>query len=121
MITKKIDIDGKKYTLTVRRSLIRTIYQISPELLRLKDAKKAEEIEESEIGFKANLDLIANIDVLFYEMIKVAHSNISQEKASEIYDKFDSEYDDAATSLIELAMSIFTSGDQEKKKIVWED
>ena len=121
MITKKIDIDGKKYTLTVRRSLIRTIYNIAPRLLKLKDAKNAEEIENSVDGFEANLDLITNIDILFYEMIKVAHSNISQEKASEIYDKFDAEYEGAASSLIELAMSIFTEGDQAKKKIVWED
>lgn len=121
MITKRIEIAGKKYTLTVRRSLIKTIYQISPELLKLRDAKKAEEIENSITGFKANIDLIANIDELFYEMIKVAHNNIDREKAAEIYDAFDAEYENAAASLIELAMSVFATGDQEKKKIVWED
>lgn len=113
---KKIQIGDKKYTLTANRSIIKTLYNIAPELLKI-DAKKG---TASETNVKASVDLVANLDVLFYDMIKVAHKDITKEKSDEILDKFESEYEDVQNELLNFAMSVFTTGDQKKKKIVWE-
>lgn len=114
---KKIQIGDKKYTLTANRSIIKTLYNIAPELLKL-DSKKG---MESETNVKASVEVLAKLDILFYDMIKVVHKDITKEKSDEILDKFENEYEDVQTALLNLAMSVFTTGDQKKKKIVWED
>lgn len=113
---KKIQIGDKKYVLTANRSIIKTLYEIAPDMLKLKEGEK-----DSELQAKAGIDLMANLDKLFYDMIKVAHKDITKEKSDEILGKFENEYEDVQDALLELAMSVFTTGDQKKKKIVWED
>lgn len=114
---KKIQIGDKKYTLTANRSIIKTIYSISPDLLKIGQKNRGEDNLEAKVG----VDLMANLDRLFYDMIKVVHKDITPEKSNEILDKFENEYEDVQTELLNLAMSVFTTGDQNKKKIIWED
>lgn len=116
MVQRRITIGDKKYTLTANRSIIKTLYKISPDLLKIRDGKE-NETEARAVG----VDLVAGLDILFYDMIKVVHKDITPEKSNEILDKFDSEYEDVQTELFNFAMSVFTTGDQKKKKIVWED
>lgn len=117
MLQRKITIGGKKYTLTANRKIIKTIYSICPALLAVKDKKMS---REDEAGY--GVDLLAGLDTLFYDMIKIAQPDISKEKSDEILDKFESEYEDVQTELMNFAMSVFTTGDQKKKKkIVWEE
>lgn len=113
---KKITISGKKYTLTANRSIIKTLYAIAPDMLAIGNAKK-----ESGLEAKVSIDLMANLDRLFFDMIKVAHRDITKETSDEILDKFESEYEDVQTELVNLAMSVFTTGDQKKKKVIWEE
>nr|DAK86202.1 MAG TPA: hypothetical protein [Caudoviricetes sp.] len=115
---KKIEIDGKKYTLTANRTIIKTICNIAPDLLKF---VKNKNISEDEVEVVCGVDVMANLDILFYDMIKIVHKDITKEKSDEILDKFENEYEDVQTELINLAMSVFTTGDQKKKKIVWED
>lgn len=109
-------IGDKKYVLTANRSIIKTLYNIAPDMLRLTNQGEM----DSDLQAKAGIDLMANLDILFYDMIKVAHKDITKEKSDEILDKFESEYEDVQTELINLAMSVFTTGDQNKKKVIWE-
>lgn len=113
---RKIQIGDKKYTLTANRSIIKTLYKIVPDMLKLD--KSGNRSEPDALGA---VNLMANLDVLFYDMIKVVHKDMSKEKSDEILDKFESEYEDVQTELINFAMSVFTTGDQKKKKIVWEE
>lgn len=111
MKVKEIEISGKKYTLTANRRTIKTLYSIAPSLL----STKGDEDEE-----KTSVDLVANLDVLFYDMIKIAHPNISKEKSDDILEKFEEEYEDVEGNLVDLALTVFQSGDQtKKKKINW--
>lgn len=116
MAQRRITIGDKKYTLTANRSIIKTLYKISPKLLEIKEDGK-----DDSAAKEFSVDLAAGLDILFYDMIKVAHKDITQEKSNEILDKFDSEYEDVQTELLNFAMSVFTTGDQKKKKIEWED
>lgn len=110
-------IGGKKYMLTANRSIIKTLYQIAPDLLKLSSGGKL----DNETKAKAGIDLTANLDILFYDMIKVANKDITKEKSDEILEKFDNEYEDVQTALLDFAMSCFPTGDQKKKQVVWED
>lgn len=116
MIQRRITIGDKKYTLTANRSIIKTLAKIVPDMLNINNGKT-----ESETGAKVGVDLMANLDILFYDMIKVVHKDITKEKSDEILDKFENEYEDVQTELINLAMSVFTTGDQKRKKIIWEE
>jgi serine/threonine protein kinase len=118
MIQKKFMIGDKTYTLTVNRSIIKTIYKIAPELLKLNQSKKASDIEKDS-GVEFGVAIMANLDILFYEMIKIAQPNIGKEKSDEILEKFESEYQDVQNELILLAVSVFQTGDQQKKPINW--
>lgn len=113
---KKIQIGGKKYTLTANRSIIKTLYSIAPEMLELNNGKK-----NTDGGAKVGVEIMANLDKIFYDMIKVVHKDITKETSDEILDKFENEYEDVQKAILDLAMSVFTTGDQKKKKIVWED
>ena len=115
---RKIIIGDKKYTLTANRSIIKTICKIAPDMLKL---NKGKDISDGENEVKIGMDVMANLDILFYDMIKIAHKDITKEKSDEILDKFENEYEDVQTELVNLAMSVFTTGDQKKKKIVWEE
>ena len=119
--TKKLEIGGKVYTFTARRSLIKTLYEISPSILQLNQQDQNTGADNAS-GMEFGLDLIAKLDVLFYEMIKPAH-NISKETSDKIFETCCEEYgeQEILSKLIEFAMSVFPQGDQNKKykKIVW--
>ena len=124
---KRIQIGKKTYTLTANRKIIKTIYNICPELLEIanSDAPKTED-EKKQVekkGVPISVSLIANLDDLFFDMIRIAHPEISKEKSDEILDDFMEEYDGVTEKLLELAMSVFTQGSQDsqkaKKKIDW--
>lgn len=118
---KKIEIGKKVYTLTSNRKIIKTIYNICPEVLALGNEDSEEVIAKK--GTPIAIDLFANLDDLFFDMIKIAHPEISREKSNDILDKFIEEYDDVPNKLLEFAMSVFTEGAQDKKvakkKIDW--
>lgn len=112
---KHINIGGKDYILTANRKLLKTIYNIAPDFLDLdnKDKKGSKKI---------SIDLIADIDILFFDMLKIAHSEIDKEESDKILEQFNNEYADGDNALINLAMSVFTEGNKgsaKKKKINW--
>lgn len=116
MKVKEIEISGKKYTLTANRSIIKTVHSICPELISLVNSEEVDETVENLVG----VNIFANLDVLFYNMIKIAHPNINKEKSDEILEKFEEEYEGVTNNLIKFALSVFQSGDQiKKKKIDW--
>lgn len=120
MKTKQIEIAGKKYTLTVKRNIIPKLYEICPEALKLIGSEKSEELDiETEIML--SVKLIANMDVLFYDMIKIAHPEISKDKSDEIYENFVDEYEDSTQALLNFIKSVFTGGIPKgnKKKLNW--
>lgn len=115
---RKITIGDKKYTLTANRSIIKTLYKIAPDMLKF---SQGGDNVDSELQTQMGMDVMANLDILFYDMIKIAHKDITKEKSDEILDKFENEYEDVQTELINLVMSVFTTGDQKKKQIIWEE
>lgn len=108
---KEVEIKGKNYKLTSNRHLIKVIANICPELLKIEN-KDNEGNKDAKIG----IDIFADLDILFYEMLKPAHPDISKETADKILDNFEEEYADVGNNLITFAMSSFTQGDQTKKK-----
>lgn len=121
MKTKVIEVAGcGTYTLTANRHIINTLYDIAPEMLKLSQAKNDSEIDEN-AEIETGLKILANLDILFYDMIKVAHPNISKERSDEILDAFEEEWEDVQNNLIKFAMSVFTEGNptKTKKKLGW--
>lgn len=120
MNTKIIEVAGKKYTLTANRSIIKTIADICPEILNLGSASKAKEIEET-LSVVLSLKIMSNLDVLFYDMIKIAHPEIQKEKSDDILAQFEAEYNGVQENLIKLAMSVFAEGNpkQSRKNLNW--
>ena len=119
MKTRIIEVAGKKYTLTANRRIIRTLATIAPELLVLDTLTDAKEIDKLEVD--VGLKIMSELDVLFYDMIKIAHPEISKDKSDGILELFENEYSDVQASLIKFAMSVFTEGDPKtkKKKLNW--
>lgn len=120
--TKQIEIGGKKYTLTVKRSMLITLASIAPEFLKIgKSSNKFSEEEMTNLQLEACKSIYDNINVIFYEMIKVAHPTITKEKSDEIYSQFCDEYADVEDKLIEFFSTTFTEGipAENKKKINW--
>ena len=118
MKTRIIEVASKKYTLTANRSIIKTIANIAPEMLDLKPVADADkEKTEIDLGIK----IMSELDVLFYDMIKIAHPEISKIKSDEILELFEIEYEEVQPKLIRFAMSFFTEGDPntKKKKLNW--
>lgn len=120
MRTKIIEVAGKKYTLTANRSIIQTIARICPEMLDLPSQKTVSEIE-GDAEVLMGIKVMSNIGDLFYDMIKVAHPEISREKSEDILDLFMDEYNDVIKSLMKFAMSVFTDGTPKanKKNLNW--
>lgn len=115
MKTKIIEVAGKKYTLTATRDIINTINVCFPELLDLTKAKTASEIELTD-NVALGMKIFGKLDVLFYDMIKIAHPEITREKSSEILDLMFDEYDDVLENLIRFAFSVFPEGTPKVKK-----
>lgn len=120
MKTRIIEVAGKKYTLTARRSIIKTIADICPELLDLGSDKNPQEFDDK-VGFELGVKVMSELDVLFYDMIKVAHPEITKEKSDDILESFENEYNDVQANLLKFAMSVFTEGNpsQSKKNLNW--
>lgn len=108
---KEVEIKGKNYKLTANRKLIKVISEICPEILKINLGK-----EEDEQKVELGVNIFADMDILFYEMLKPAHPDISKETSDKILDSFEEEYADVANNLINFALSSFTQGDQTKKK-----
>lgn len=121
MKTRQIEIAGKKYTLTVKRNIIPKLYEICPEALKLNAGVKSETEVNTDEEIMFSVKLIANMDVLFYDMIKVAHPEISKDKSDEIYENFVDEYEDSSRALLNFIKSVFTGGipKENKKKLNW--
>lgn len=112
---KHINIGGKDYTLTANRDIIRTIASICPDFLKIGNSKKISDDDSVKYG----VELLTNIDKIFFEMIKVANPKITKKESDEILEAFEAEYNGVLQALIDLAMSVFPKDDQTKKKIVW--
>lgn len=120
MNTKKIEIDGKEYKLKVNRSIIKTLNSVAPDLLKTTSKKTAKEIEGDETAISAGLDIFVNLHVVFHDMLKHNHPEITLDGAEDLLNLFEAEYDGVQESLINFAMSVFNQGDQKKKKkITW--
>lgn len=112
---KEVEIGGKKYKLTSNRKLIKVVAQICPDLLKL----NKDELNDDN-GVALGLNILADLDILFYEMLKPAQPDISKETADKILEKFEEEYANVADNIIKFAMSSFTIGDQtNKKRLDW--
>ena len=123
MNTRKLEIGGKTYTFTARRSLAKTLMKISPSMLKLNqdNDEKISKANSEELAVDFGLDLYDNLNVLFYEMIKVAHP-MEKEASDKIFETCCEEYgeDQLFDKLVEFALSVFPQGKQEPKKtIIW--
>lgn len=99
MAIKEIEVEGKKYTLTANRRTAKTLYSICPAILNQKLDKTDEEI---------SIDIWLSLDILFYEMIKIAHPNIDKEKSDMILAKFEKVHEqEAGQILTAFALSVF--------------
>lgn len=119
MRTKVIEVGGEKYTLTAKRSIIIKFNEICPEALKLETGQISSLSEEDEIN--ASIRLSVNMDILFYDMIKIAHPDLSKDESDDIYEKFLEEYSDVVESLVKFIKSVFTGGipKENKKKLNW--
>ena len=120
---KQIEIGGKKYTLTVKRSMLITLKKVAPELLKINgNSSKLSEKEIADLQYEAGLSIYDNMDVIFYEVIRVAHPTITKEKSDEIYSQFRDEQLDVEEKLMEFFSTTFTDGIpvENKKKIDWQ-
>ena len=125
--TKQIEVGGKTYTLTARRSIIFRIAEICPELLKIKNAKNKNEMTDEEqeklveIELNASDKLYENMPKLFYELINYVHKDITREKSDEIYLEFNQEYNDVDEHLLNFIYSVFTDGipREQKKNLDW--
>lgn len=120
MRTRQIEVAGKKYTLTVKRRIIQKLNEVCPELLRLDRNGNAKELDR-DLEIDAGIKLSANMDAIFYDMISVAHPEITKEKSDEIYEMLLDEYADVEVSLINFIKTVFTGGIpmENKKQLNW--
>ena len=128
---KEIEVNGKTYFLTVKRSILFRIAKIAPELLKIYDKSKKEdglggddvsqEDEMMSLKETAGEKLYDNMNIIFYEMLKDNHKDISFEKSNEIYYDFCNEYNDVDEHLFGLISTVFTQGipRENKKNLNW--
>lgn len=112
---KHINIGGKDYILTANRKLIKTIYNVAPAFLNVSGKNK-------ETNENVSVDLVANLDILFFDMIKIAHPELTKEDSDAVLQQFCDEYAGVDNAIINLAMSVFTEGNKgsaKKKTINW--
>ena len=128
---REIEVNGKSYILTVQRSIIFKIATIVPEVLKIykkssqSDNKPREELSQEalvELFNESTIDkLYDNMNVIFYEMLKVKHKEISFETSNKIYADFNKEYNDVDEKLMTLIEKVFTQGipRENKKNLNW--
>lgn len=129
---KEIEVNGKKYVLTVQRSLLFKIATIVPEILNFsKESNSGDENKDEqglsqermiELFSNSTIDkLYDNMNVIFYEMLKQQHKGISFEKSNKIYYDFCNEYNDVEDHLMSLIEKVFTQGipREQKKNLNW--
>lgn len=127
---KEIEINGKFYILTVNRSLLYKIAVIVPEVIKINQKSNEQNDVETELSDEEKLErfdstvidkLYDKMNIIFYEMLKVQHKNITLEKSDEIYVKFHQEYNDVDEKLMSLIEKVFTQGvpREQKKNINW--
>ena len=116
---KTIEVDGKQYTLTVKRSMFVELQRIVPELIKF-GQNNGKDIT-SEMEFEAGIKIYDNMDKIFYAMIKFEHPELTKEESDEIYENFYNEYNDVDEKLIEFMQSSFTDGipRDKKKNLNW--
>ena len=123
MNTKQIEIGDKTYILTVTRGLSLRMAKVAPEFVKMAKKSNANLTEEEEFNFAVDYSssIYDNMDVLFYEMIKIHHKNISKETSDKIYLRFCEEYNDVDSHLLAFFRTSFTDGipRENKKTINW--
>lgn len=117
--TQQIEVGGGKYTLTSNRSLLMKLARLIPDIMKIN--QDIPEDEKENLQFNVGASIYDHMDVLFYEMIKVAHPNIDKEKSDKIYNAFCDEYNDVDENLIKFITSSFTGGipRENKKNLNW--
>lgn len=117
--TQQIEVGGKTYVLTSNRSLLMKIGRLVPDIMKIN--QNISEEEQEDIQFNVGASIYDHMDVLFYEMIKVAHPNIDKEKSDKIYNAFCDEYNDVDENLIKFITASFTGGipRENKKNLNW--
>jgi hypothetical protein len=120
MRTRQIKVAGKNYTLTVKRRIIQKLNEVCPELLRLDHKDNVTDFDRDR-EIDAGIKLSANMDAIFYDMINIAHPEITKEKSDEIYESLLDEYADVEISLINFIKEVFTGGipSENKKTLNW--
>ena len=118
--TRTIEVGGKTYTLTAKRSLLIKLGEICPEMLKLDPKNKVEDLG-TDFEIEAGIKIATNMDAIFYDMIKIAHPEIARDKSDEIYEAFCEEYNDVEVALINFIKSVFTGGipKEQKKNLNW--
>ena len=116
---KHIEVNGKEYTLTVKRSMFIELQNIVPELIKFGENGGKNVTKEMEV--EASLKIYDNMDKIFYSMIKIEHPELTKEQSDEIYEAFYNEYNDVDEKLIEFMQSSFTDGipRENKKNLNW--
>lgn len=120
MYKQIVSIDNKNYTLTTNRALFKTLYSICPEFfVAISDVNKQDKTEPS---IYLNIAILSNLDIVFYEMIKREHPELTKEDSDALLLKFETEYDDASSHLMKFVIKVFTQGnpDSPKKKLDWQ-
>lgn len=127
---REVEINGKFYTLSVKRSILFRIASIAPELLKINQNSKkgnnsvGEDVSQAEkevLSINAMEKLYDNMNIIFYEMLRERHPEITLEKSNEIYYNFCNEYNDVDDKLFSLIETVFTQGipRENKKNLNW--
>ena len=117
--------NGKIYTLTVTRSILRRVATIIPDIVNIiqntDDENDLSDEEKEELSLDATDKLYANMNLVFYYMLKSEHKDITLEESNEIYKNFNNEYNDVDDKLMSLIEKVFTQGvpREKKKNINW--
>lgn len=121
MNTKQVEIGDKVYTLTVTRGLSIRMSKVAPKFLEISKKGTMTEEEEREYAIDYGSAIIDNVNVLFYEMLRTAHPDISKEDSNKLYEQFRDEYDDVEDHLLAFFRTSFTDGipKANKKKLNW--
>lgn len=116
--TRDIEVDGKIYTLTVKRSIVKKIAKICPELLKISNNNIEDSLINSDSEIIDNIfdKIYDNMPELFYELIKEKHNELTKSESDEIYNKFYNEYNNVDDNLLKFISSVFTECIQNKQK-----